>query len=303
MIKLFERIFWHNNTTPAIDEDNLNAMSKAIDDIDDRVIELGDDVLVVVPQIQAYLEQAEDLVEAMENLSKYPPYIGDNGDWYVWDIEQNQYVDSGIDASITVTIADVTMIASGSSPYVTNTGTDTDPIFHLFIPMAATPVISATATVDSNVGTPSVTVTKSGTLENPSFAFSFSNLKGADGQGSGDMTASTYDPQGTVANDGGITAYVADQLSPINNALANKADASALNDKEDVPTVLTSTLAASATSITFTDDSIGSNSRIRAYSNPFVLGLITNMTQSSTSVTLTCEPQSSSVSIKLEVRN
>ena len=34
--KLFDRIFWHNNTTPAINEDNLNAMSKAIDDIDDR---------------------------------------------------------------------------------------------------------------------------------------------------------------------------------------------------------------------------------------------------------------------------
>ena len=39
--KLFQRIFWHNNTTPAINEDNLNAISKAIDDIDDRVIQIG----------------------------------------------------------------------------------------------------------------------------------------------------------------------------------------------------------------------------------------------------------------------
>ena len=38
--KLFQRIFWHNDTTPAINEDNLNAMSKAIDDIDDRLIAL-----------------------------------------------------------------------------------------------------------------------------------------------------------------------------------------------------------------------------------------------------------------------
>lgn len=137
MIKLFERIFWHNNTTPAIDEDNLNAMSKAIDDIDDRVIELADDVLEIVPQITAYLEQAEDLVETLTALTENPPYIGENGNWYVWDTNTDAYVDSGIDASITVSIADITMLSYGSTPYVTNTGTDTDPIFHLYIPVAA----------------------------------------------------------------------------------------------------------------------------------------------------------------------
>lgn len=132
--KLFDRIFWHNNATPAINEDNLNAMSKAIDDIDDRVIVLGDDVLTIVPQIQTYLEQAEDLVEAMENLSKHPPYIGNNGNWFVWDTNTSAFVDSEIDASITVNVADITMIAYGQTPYVTNTGTNTDPVFHLFLP-------------------------------------------------------------------------------------------------------------------------------------------------------------------------
>ena len=44
-----------------------------------------------------------------------------------------------------------------------------------------TPVITATASVDSTTGTPSVSVTKSGTDVTPQFAFAFSHLKGETG--------------------------------------------------------------------------------------------------------------------------
>lgn len=66
MNKLYDLITWHNNTTPAINETNLNAMSNAINDIDDRVIDIADLIVTVVPQVQALLDDAEQLVEDCE---------------------------------------------------------------------------------------------------------------------------------------------------------------------------------------------------------------------------------------------
>lgn len=81
-----------------------------------------------------YAEQADASADRAEAYSVNVPYIGANGNWWVWNTTQGAYVDSGVDASITVQIADITMLAPDATPYVTNSGTDTDPIFHLFIP-------------------------------------------------------------------------------------------------------------------------------------------------------------------------
>lgn len=160
MNKLYNLITFHNNTTPALNETNLNAMSQALDDIDDRVIDLGADVLEKVPQIIEILDDVEEL-------SENPPYIGANGNWYVWDTNTGAYVDSGVDASITITIADVTALAPDADPYVTNTGTNTDPIFHLFIPKGEkgdAPITKYTQTLSA--GSTSVTFTNVSTTAN-----------------------------------------------------------------------------------------------------------------------------------------
>lgn len=64
--KLFQRIFWHNNTTPAINEDNLNAMSKGLSDVDDRLIELAGTIMEDVPEIQHDLEILEPAIENID---------------------------------------------------------------------------------------------------------------------------------------------------------------------------------------------------------------------------------------------
>lgn len=204
--KLFERIIFHNNASPALNETNLNLMSKALDDIDDRLISLAGDVI----------SKAESIIACSEN----PPYIGDNGNWYTWDTNTNQYVDSEIDASITVSIADVTALEPNQSPYVTNTGTSTDPIFHLFIPRGAkgdpgtngtngtngTDGVSPGVTISAITGGHRVTITDADHPSGQSFDV-------MDGSSSGDMQKSVYDSNSTVSTAGGIVAYVTNAIS------------------------------------------------------------------------------------------
>lgn len=222
MNKLYDRIIWYNNTTPALNQSNLNDMSKAIDDIDDRVIEIAADTAADAATCStAAANAAASATEAAgyasaagssattasnaattasnaattasssatsasadalkaegyavgkqngsdvssgtyyQNNAKYfkeqaassassaatsaseaagysgnPPYIGANGNWYVWDTTLSAYKDSGVDASITLEIADVTMLSPSAIPYVTNSGTNTDAVFHLYLPRA-----------------------------------------------------------------------------------------------------------------------------------------------------------------------
>lgn len=98
-----------------------------------------------------------------------------------------------IEVELNTPTASATSVDSAVNPSVSVTNNDGTWDFAFSIPKGqrgatgqdgqdgVTPVITATATVDSNTGTPSVNITKSGTNENPSFAFAFHNLKGANG--------------------------------------------------------------------------------------------------------------------------
>ena len=182
-----------------------------------------------------------------------------------------------------------------------------------------------TASIDANVGTPSVTVTASGSNTAKVFDFAFSNIKGQtgatgadgvspevtitaitgghrvkitdadhpsgqtfdvmDGTGAGDMLSSVYDALGAVATAGGITDYVA----------------GAITGKANKPTVLTATLATPNTQVTFTNAAITANAKIRVYTNVPGLNYESMDASTANTIVLTYEAQNSNITVMLEI--
>lgn len=114
----------------------------------------------------------------------------------------------------TVTVGNVTSDADAS---VTNSGTQYAAVFDFVLPKGdkgdtgqtgqtgatgATPQISMSASVDNNVGTPSVVVTKTGTDEQPAFNLAFSNIKGIQGETGQTGATGQTGPAGADGTDG-----------------------------------------------------------------------------------------------------
>ena len=138
----------------------------------EQAVELMDEAPQIIAQMEGLEQDAEAWAKGTKNgvavpssaeqyhnnsywyamqaaaVAAHAPIIGNNGNWFLYNTGTGQYEDSG-------------------EPSQGNDG--------------VTPVISATASVDANTGTPAVNVTKTGTDAAPSFGFSFQNLKGDKG--------------------------------------------------------------------------------------------------------------------------
>lgn len=80
------------------------------------------DVPALVAQAKEYAEEAEQAAIDAQSWSAHPPYIGANGNWFVYDIATTTYVDSGVYASGT----------EGSLWYSGTAVSGKDPTAHVF---------------------------------------------------------------------------------------------------------------------------------------------------------------------------
>lgn len=139
-------------------------------------------------------------------------------------------VDGQDGQAATISVASTSTLPAGSAATVTNVGTTSQASLAFGIPKgdkgdtgaagadgdAATITVGQVETLQpnqpayvQNVGTTSAAIFNIGIPKGD---------KGDSGSGSGDMTASTYDPNGTVASAGGIPDYVSSQLPTVNDA-------------------------------------------------------------------------------------
>ena len=136
----------------------------------------------------------EALLEEAQAINTNFPYIGANGNWWYWDTQTQAYVDSGVDASITITIGTTSTLPAGSSATVTNSGTATDPVFNFGIPKGDKGDTGNTGATGNDISSISKTGT-SGLVDTYTITYTNTNTStftvtnGANGAGS-----VTYDP-------------------------------------------------------------------------------------------------------------
>lgn len=150
----------------------------------EEAAELAQRIDGIAADVEADADRAEAAVE-------HYPYIGANGNWYVFDLQTEQFVDT-------------TIAATGPQGPTGPTG-----------PQGPTGPTGPTGN-----GIQSITKTgTSGLVDTYTILFTngttttFTVTNGQDGQGSGDMTKAVYDSTNAVADAGGIASYVSSAIS------------------------------------------------------------------------------------------
>ena len=132
----------------------------------------GVDIPSTAPQ---YQNNSKFFAEKAAELTAKMPYVGNNGNWYIYDVANEQYVDSGFPSR-------GAQGDTGNGIYsIVKTGTS------------------------GLVDTYTITFTDSTTT-------TFTVTNGRDGTGTGDMLKADYDANEDVKNAGGIADYVHDDL-------------------------------------------------------------------------------------------